>query len=109
LRALDIQALAKDDSPLQLSLFDQRELAEITSPDYPGERLVVCRNPALAAERARKRGELLDATEQALQKIQARVRRKSRPLKGAAAIDEAVGAVLNRKKMASRRRGSELP
>jgi hypothetical protein len=100
LRAPDIQALAKDDGPLQLSLFDQRELAEITSPDYPGERLVVCRNPALAAERARKRGELLDATEQALQKIQARVRRKSRPLKGAAAIGEAVGAVLNRKKMA---------
>src|SRR5215469_15089199 len=100
LRAPDIQALAKDDGPLQLSLFDQRDLAEITSPDYPGERLVVCRNPALAAERARKRGELLDATEQALQKIQARVRRKSRPLKGAAAIGEAVGAVLDRKKMA---------
>jgi hypothetical protein len=100
LRAPDIQVLAKDDGPLQLSLFDQRDLAEITSPDYPGERLVVCRNPALAAERARKRGELLDATEQALQKIQARVRRKRRPLKGAAAIGEAVGAVLNRKKMA---------
>ena len=100
LRAPEIQALAKDDGPLQLSLFDQRDLAEITSPDYPGERLVVCRNPALAAERARKRGELLDATEQALQKIQARVRRKRRPLHGAAAIGEAVGAVLNRKKMA---------
>jgi hypothetical protein len=100
LRAPDIQALAKDDGPLQLSLFDERDLAEITSPDYPGERLVVCRNPALAAERARKRGELLEATEQALQKIQARVRRKRRPLKGAARIGEAVGAVLNRKKMA---------
>jgi hypothetical protein len=100
LRAPDIQVLAKDDGPLQLSLFDQRDLAEITSPDYPDERLVVCRNPALAAERARKRGELLDATERALQKIQARVRRKHRPLKGAAAIGETVGAVLNRKKMA---------
>jgi hypothetical protein len=90
-----------------MSLFDERDLAEITSPDYPGERLIVCRNPALAAERARKRGQLLDATEQALLAIRARVRRKRRPLKGAAAIGEAEpaplkngGAVLNRKKMA---------
>jgi hypothetical protein len=82
LRAPDIQALAKDDGPLQLSLFDERDLAEITSPDYPGERLIVCRNPALAAERARKRGELLDATETALHAIQMRVRRQRRPLKG---------------------------
>ncbi len=89
LRAPDIQVLAKDDGPLQLSLFDQRDLVEITSPDYPGERLIVCRNPALAEERARKRGELLDATERALLAIQARVRRKRRPLKGAAAIGEA--------------------
>jgi hypothetical protein len=58
-----IQALATADGPLQLSLFDERDLAEITSPDYPGERLVVCRNPLLAAERARKRNELLDATQ----------------------------------------------
>jgi len=100
LRAPDIQALASDGGPLQLSLFDERDLAEITSPDYPGERLIVCRNPALAAERARKRGELLDATEQALRAIQTRVRRKHRPLRGAAAIGEAVGAVLDRKKMA---------
>jgi hypothetical protein len=100
LRAPAIQALATDDGPLQLSLFDQRDLAEITSPDYPGERLIVCRNPALAEERARKRGALLDATEQDLLAIQVRVRRKRRPLKGAAAIGEAVGAVLNRKKMA---------
>jgi Transposase DDE domain len=100
LRAPDIKALANDDGPLQISLFDQRDLAEITSPDYPGERLIVCRNPALAAERGRKRGELLAATEKALQAIQLRVRRKRRPLKGAAAIGEAVGAVLNRKKMA---------
>jgi hypothetical protein len=89
LRAADIQALATDDGPLQISLFDQRDLAEITSPDYPGERLIVCRNPALAAERGRKRGELLEATELALRAIQTRVRRKRRPLKGAAAIGEA--------------------
>jgi hypothetical protein len=100
LRAPDIQALASDDGLLQISLFDQRDLVEIASPDYPGERLIVCRNPALAAERSRKRGELLDATERALRVIQTRVRRKRRPLRGAAAIGEAVGTVLNRKKMA---------
>lgn len=100
LRAPDIQALAADDGPLQISLFDERDLVEISSPDYPGERLVVCRNPALAAERARKRGELLEATEQALQAIQTRVRRTRRPLCGAAAIGEAVGAALQRNKMA---------
>jgi hypothetical protein len=100
LRAPEIQALAADDGPLQISLFDERDLVEITSPDYPGERLIVCRNPALAAERGRKRGELLAATEQALRAIQARVRRKRRPLRGAATIGEAVGAVLNRNKMA---------
>jgi hypothetical protein len=100
LRAPAIQALAAAGGPLQLSLFDERDLAEIASPDYPGERLIICRNPALAEERARKRGELLDATERDLLAIQARVRRKRRPLRGAAAIGEAVGAVLNRKKMA---------
>lgn len=100
LRAPQIQALAAAGGPLQISLFDERDLVEITGPDYPGERLIVCRNPALATERARKRGELLDATELALHAIQTRVRRKRRPLRGAAAIGEAVGAVLNRKKMA---------
>jgi hypothetical protein len=100
LRAPDIQALAGDDGPLQISLFDQRDLVEIASPDYPGERLIVCRNPALAAERSRKRGELLAATELALRAVQTRVRRKRRPLRGAAAIGEAVGAVLSRKKVA---------
>jgi Transposase DDE domain len=100
LRAPDIQALAADDGPLQISLFDEHDLVEITSPDYPGERLIVCRNPALAAERARKRGELLEATEQALRAIQTRVCRKRRPRRGAAAIGEAGGAVLHRKKMA---------
>ena len=63
-----------DDGPLQLSLFDQQNLAEITSPDYPGERLIACRNPVLAADRARTRGELLAATEQLLAPILARVR-----------------------------------
>ena len=58
-------ALAADDGPLQLSLFDQVDLAQITHPDYPGERLIACRNPALAAERARTRGALLAATESA--------------------------------------------
>ena len=99
LRAPAIQALATDDGPLQLSLFDQRDLVEITSPDYPGERLIVCRNPALAEERGRKRDELLAATERDLLAIQARVRRKRRPLTGAAKIGEAVGAVLNRRKV----------
>jgi transposase len=84
---------------LQLSLFDERDLAEIASPDYPGERLVVCRNPLLAEERRRKRNELLDATEAALRQIQGRVRRARRPLKGAAKIGQAVGTVLNRRKV----------
>ena len=100
LRAPAIQALAAEGGPLQPDLFDDRDLAEIESPDYPGERLIVCRNPALAAERARKRAELLDATERALERIQARVRRARRPLRGAAAIGQAVGAVLGRRKVA---------
>jgi hypothetical protein len=73
LRAPAVAALAADDGPLQLSLFDQHSLAEITHPDYPAERLICCRNPALAAERARKRDELLDATELALGRVQAQV------------------------------------
>jgi hypothetical protein len=100
LRAPAIQGLAGENGPLQLSLFDQRDMAEISSPDFPGERLIVCRNPALAAERARKRGELLAATEQDLARIQGRVRRTRQPLKGAAAIGQAVGAVMGRRKMA---------
>ena len=72
LRGPQIQALAED-GPLQLSLFDERDLAEITSPDYPGERLIVCRNPLLAAERGRKREALLAATEREL----GRIRRQS--------------------------------
>jgi hypothetical protein len=75
-------------------------MAEITSPDYPGERLVVCKNPLLAEERARKREELLAATENELARIQARVQRARRPLRGTAAIGQAVGAVLGRCHMA---------
>jgi hypothetical protein len=102
LRAPAIQALAAGDGPLQLSLFDDRDLAEISAPDmFPGERLIVCRNRDLAAERARKREELLAATERELARIDARVRRKgSRRLRGAAAIGLAVGAVLDSRKMA---------
>jgi len=99
LRAPQIQALAAA-GPLQLSLFDDRDLAEISSPDFPGERLVVCRNPALAVERARKREELLAATEADLARIKAAVERRRGPLRGADTIGLKVGAVLGRRKMA---------
>ena len=99
LRAPAIQALAAEGGPLQLSLFDDRDLAEITSPSYPGERLMVCRNPLLAAERRRKRDELLAATEHDLARLQARVRRPRQPLRGAAAIGQALGAVLGHRKV----------
>jgi transposase len=101
LRAPAIKALAQDDGPLQLSLFDERDLAEISAPDlFPGERLIVCRNRDLAAERARKREDLLVATEHELARLQEQVCRKHSRLKNAAEIGMAVGAVLNRKKMA---------
>src|SRR5450432_3784055 len=101
LRAPAVQALAAEDGPLQLSLFDDRDLAEISAPDlFPGERLIVCRNHELAAERARKREDLLAATERELARIEAQVRRRNAPLRGAAKIGLAVGAVLNKKKMA---------
>src|ERR1700751_1362449 len=100
LRAPSIQQLAAQGGPLQLSLFDERDLAEIESPEFPGERLVVCKNPALAAERKRKRDELLDATEQDLKDIQARTVRKRQPLRGADKIGLAVGALLGRRKVA---------
>ena len=99
LRAPAIQALAAENGPLQLSLFDDRDLAEITSPSYPGERLVVCRNPLLAAERSRKRDELLAATEQDLARLQARVQRTRQPLRGAGEIGKALGAVLGHRKV----------
>src|SRR5207302_870157 len=92
LRAPAIKQLAAEGGPLQPSLFDDRDMAEITSPDYPGERLVVCKNPLLAEERARKRAELLAATEKELARIAARVQRARTPLRGAAAIGQAIGA-----------------
>jgi hypothetical protein len=101
LRAPAVQALAAENGPLQLSLFDERDLAEISAPEmFPGERLIVCRNRDLAVERARKREDLLVATERELARIQAQVRRKHAPLRGAAEIGMAVGAVLNSRKMA---------
>ena len=99
LRAPAIKALLETGA-LQLSLFDQRDMASITAPDFPGERLVVCRNPDLAAERTRKRQDLLAATERDLARIRAAVVRKHHPLRGATNIALAVGAVLDKHKMA---------
>ena len=93
LRGPDLQALAADDGPLQLSLFDDRDLAEISDPRYPGERLIVCRNPHLAAERARKREALLQATEQDLVRLANQVRRRTRKPMSAAEISLAAGAI----------------
>jgi hypothetical protein len=99
LRAPAIRALL-DGGALQLSLFDQRDMASITAPDFPNERLVVCRNPDLAAERTRKREDLLAATERELARIQAAVARRRDPLRGTAAIGLAVGAVIHKYKVA---------
>ena len=99
LRAPAIKALVES-STLQLSLFDQRDMASITVPEFPDERLVVCRNPDLAAERTRKREELLAATERDLTRIQLAVARKRDPLRGTAEIALAVGKVINKHKMA---------
>jgi len=98
LRAPAIAKLMADDGPLQMSLFDEQDLAEITSPDFPGERLIACRNPALAAERARKREALLAATEKLLAPITARV--QAGRLTGAAEIGVAAGKVISRYKTA---------
>ena len=97
LRAPAIAKLAADDGPLQMSLFDTQDLAEIHHPDYPGERLIACRNPVLATERARKRTELLAATDTLLAKIADRVARGT--LRGADKIGEAVGRVIDKYKM----------
>ena len=99
LRAPDIKALAES-GQLQLSLFDERDMATIASPDFPDERLVVCRNRDLAGERTRKRNALLDATERQLAALKQRVERKRAPLRGRDKIGMAVGAVINRHKMA---------
>jgi hypothetical protein len=99
LRAPAIKIL-RDAGALQMSLFDERDMAAITSPDFPGERLIVCRNRALAAERARRREDLLAATERELARIATAVARQRQPLRGAAAIGLKVGAVLDQHKMA---------
>jgi hypothetical protein len=98
LRAPAIQEL-RDQGAIQLGLFDDQDLAEITSEEYAGERLVVCRNPLLAEERARKRRELLAATEADLTEIAARVRRTKRPLHGEAQIARAVERALSHHKV----------
>jgi hypothetical protein len=99
LRADNIKKLTSQ-GMIEPSLFDERDLAEISSPDYPGERLIVCRNPLLADERARKRQELLAATEKELDKIVAATLRPKRALRGKDKIGLRVGKVLNRFKMA---------
>lgn len=93
LRAAQIQKLASE-GLLQLSLFDQRDLAQIQHPDYPGERLIVCRNPLLAAERQRKRGELMAAAEKKLKEIEAATKRKRQPLRSPERISFLVGKAL---------------
>ena len=98
LRAPQIAKLVEDKA-VDLSLFDQRDLAEIYSPDYPGERLIVCRNPFLAEERRRKREELLEATEKLLRKIQEATQRRQRPLRGKDQIGLRAGKVVNRYKV----------
>jgi transposase len=98
LRATQIQKLATD-GQLQMSLFDQTDLVEIAHPDFPDERLIVCFNPLLAEERARKRPELLAATEKQLEKIAAATQRRKRPLRGKQYIGLRAGKILNRYKM----------
>lgn len=100
LRSQEVRQLVDHDGPLQLSLFDQRDLAEIRHPDFPGERLVACMNPLLRVERGRKREDLLQATERQLDKIVAAVSRPQRPLRGAHKIGERLGRVIQQYKMA---------
>jgi hypothetical protein len=99
LRAPQVKKLVRDDA-LQLELFDQMDLAEISHPDYPGERLVACKNPFLEAERARKRESLLAATQADLAKIAAAVARERRPLRGTDKIALRADRVLRRRKVA---------
>lgn len=98
LRAPAIKDLVKGGA-LQLSLFDERDMASITSPDFPGERLIVCRNRDLAAKRTRKREELLAATERDLARIRLATARQRQPLRGATDIALAVGGVIDKHKM----------
>jgi len=99
LRAPQVKKLVRG-GDLQLTLFDAQDLAEITSPDFPGERLVACKNPFLEAERARKRESLLKATEADLNTIAAACARARRPLRGRDKIALRVDRVLNRRKVA---------
>jgi hypothetical protein len=99
LRAPQIKALVADGA-LQLSLFDEQDLVEISSPEFPGERLVCCHNPVLAQQRTRKRQDLLTATEKELTPIAAATRREKRPLRGKDKIALRVGTVINHYKMA---------
>jgi transposase len=98
LKSIQIQQLVQGGA-LQLSLFDQHDLAEIQHASYPGERLIARRNPLLAEERSRKRNELLEATEKQLKKIVEATQRKKRPLRGRKEIGLAVGKILGRYKM----------
>jgi hypothetical protein len=99
LRAPQVKALVRD-GDLQLTLFDQTDLVEITSPDFPGERLVACKNPFLEAERARKRESLLAAAEAGLGKIAAACARARQPLRGKDKIAVRADRVLSRRKVA---------
>src|SRR6476661_4658215 len=99
LRAPQIKTLLEDGA-LQLSLFDEQNLVEIDSPDFPGERLVCCHNPVLAEDRARTRQELLAATDKELDKIAAATRREKRPLRGRDTIALRVGKVIGHYNMA---------
>jgi len=98
LRSESIKKLAQEEV-IQLSLFDETDLADVTSDDFPGERLIVCRNPLLADRRAHKREELLQATEKKLDEIVAATAREQRPLRGKGKIGVRVGKVLNRYKV----------
>ena len=100
LRAPQIAQLAQEHGPFQPSLFDERNLLELTSEHFPGERLVLCRNPLLAEERARKRAELLAATEAELASVAAAVTRARNPLRGAAQIGLRAGRSIDRYHMA---------
>jgi transposase len=93
LRAPQIQALMAQGA-IQMSLFDEQNLLEITHPDYPGERLIVCRNPLLASERARKRKELIEAAEKKLKEIEVATKRQRQPVRGADKISYLVGKAL---------------
>jgi hypothetical protein len=98
LRATQIQKLARG-GQLQMSFFDKADLVEISHPDFPGERLIACFNPLLAEERARKRPDLLAATEKQLEKIAVATKRARRPLRGKQNIGIRAGKILNRYKI----------